>query len=92
MSKKAWDKLNKDEQAVVMDAARETATYQRKFSRDSQDSALVSLRKSMDVSVLPPAEISKVRVKVKPVIDKFSASIGPDFVKSVFAELEKIRK
>lgn len=92
MSKKAWDKLNKDEQAVVMEAARETATYQRKFSRDSQDNALVSLRKSMDVSVLPPAEISKVRVKVKPVIDKFSASIGPDFVKSVFAELEKIRK
>lgn len=92
MSKKAWDKLNKDEQAIVMDSAREAAAYQRKLSRDVQDAALVNLQKNMQVTTLPPAEVAKIRTKVKPVIDKFSASIGPDFVKAVFAELDKNRK
>ncbi len=92
MSKKAWDKLNADEQKVVMEAAKEAGVWQRQFSRDSQDKALANLKKTMEVSVLPPAEVAKLRAKVKPVIDKYSTSIGPEFTKEFLAEIEKVRK
>ena len=92
MSKKAWDKLNADEQKVVMDAAKEAVVWQRQFSRDAQTKALTNLKKTMEVSELPPAEVAKLRAKVKPVIDKFSASIGAEFTKEFLAEIEKVRK
>ena len=92
MSKKTWDKLNADEQKLVMEAAKEAAVWQRQLSRDSQDKALTSLKTKMEISVLPPEELAKFRVKVKPVIEKFSTSIGPDFVKAFLAEIEKVRK
>ena len=92
MSKKTWDKLNADEQKLVMEAAKEAAVWQRQLSRDSQDKALASLKTKMEISVLPPEELAKFRVKVKPVIEKFSTSIGPDFVKAFLAEVEKVRK
>lgn len=92
MSKKTWDKLNADEQKLVMEAAKEAAVWQRQLSRDSQDKALASLKTKMEISVLPPEELAKFRVKVKPVIEKFSTSIGPDFVKAFLAEIEKVRK
>ena len=45
----------------------------------------------------PPAEtikeeLDKMRAAVQPVIEKFSASIGPDFVKGFYAEVDKARK
>ena len=92
MSKKTWDKLNADEQKVVMEAAKEAGVWQRQFSRDSQDKALSFLKTKMEVSVLPPEEMAKLRAKVKPVIEKFSASIGPEFVNAFLAEIEKARK
>jgi tripartite ATP-independent transporter DctP family solute receptor len=58
VSKKTWDRLNKDEQQVLIDAAKESAVFQRKFSRDAQDAALANLKKTMEYTELPPAEIS----------------------------------
>ena len=46
----------------------------------------------MQVSVLPPEEVAKIRAKIKPVIDKFSASAGPEMVQQLQAELERGRK
>ena len=74
ISKKTWDRLNKDEQQILLDAAKESAVYQRKFSRDAQDASLANLKKTMEYTELPPAEVAKVRTKLKPVIDKYSAS------------------
>ncbi|WP_211364276.1 TRAP transporter substrate-binding protein [Propionivibrio limicola] len=91
MSKKTWDKLNADEQKVVMEAAKEATVWQRQFSRDTQAKALVNLKKTSEVNDVPAAEIAKLRAKVKPVIDKFAASIGPEFVKEFLAEIEKVR-
>ena len=45
----------------------------------------------MEVTELPPAELAKVREKLKPVIEKYSANVGTDFAKKVFAEIEKVR-
>lgn len=91
ISKKTWDRLSKQEQDILEAAAHEATAYQRKVSRDAQDQALASLKKTMEVSELPPAEIAKLRAKVKPVVDKFSAEAGADFVKQVYAEIEKVR-
>jgi TRAP-type transport system periplasmic protein len=44
------------------------------------------------VSELPPAEVAKLREKMKPVIAKFSASVGEVTVNEVQAELAKLRK
>ena len=47
ISKKTWDRLNKDEQDILISAASETQAYQRKVSRDAQDVALANLKKNM---------------------------------------------
>jgi TRAP-type transport system periplasmic protein len=91
ISKKTWDRLNKDEQQILMDAAKEAQAFQRKTSRDAQDVALANLKKTMEYTELPPAELAKIRAKVKPVIDKYSASVGVDFAKQVYAEIDKVR-
>jgi tripartite ATP-independent transporter DctP family solute receptor len=92
MSKKAWDGLNNDERQILLDAAKESAVFQRKFSRDAQDASLETLKKKMEYSELPPAEVAKIRTKLKPVIDKYSANVGTDFAKQVYSELDKLRK
>ncbi|HYQ99878.1 MAG TPA: TRAP transporter substrate-binding protein [Casimicrobiaceae bacterium] len=91
ISKKTWDRLNKDEQQILLDAARESAAFQRKFSRDAQAASLANLKKTMEYTELPPAEIAKIRTKLKPVIDKFSAQVGADFAKQVYGEIDKVR-
>jgi tripartite ATP-independent transporter DctP family solute receptor len=91
ISKKTWDRLNKDEQKVLLDAAKESAVFQRKFSRDAQDASLANLKKTMEYTELPPAEVAKIRTKLKPVIDKYSANVGLDFAKQVYSEVDKVR-
>ncbi len=46
----------------------------------------------MQVTELPAAEVAKLRDKIKPVIDKHSASVGETTVKDIQAELAKLRK
>jgi ABC-type phosphate/phosphonate transport system substrate-binding protein len=53
---------------------------------------LNNLKKTMTITVLPPEEITKIRAKIKPVIDKFADNVGPELVKELQAELEKGRK
>jgi tripartite ATP-independent transporter DctP family solute receptor len=91
ISKKTWDRLNKDEQQVLIGAAKEAEAYQRKVSRDAQDVALANLKKTMEYTELPPAETAKIRTKLKPVIDKYSANVGADFAKQVYSEIDKVR-
>ena len=92
MSRKSWDRLNKEEQEILVAAARESAVYQRKISRDAQERSLAAISKSMEVYELPPEEISRIRAKLKPMTEKYSASIGQEFAKFVFSEFEKLRK
>jgi tripartite ATP-independent transporter DctP family solute receptor len=91
-SKKKWDALTKDEQAILISTAVEARTWQRQNTRAMAETSLANLRKTMQVSVLPPEEIAIIRGRIKPVIDKFSASVGPELVKELQAELEKGRR
>ena len=92
MSRKTWDRLNKEEREIIVAAARESAVFQRKVSRDAQERSLASIRSSMEVNELSPEEIGRIRDKLKPVTEKYSASIGQEFAKFVFTEIEKLRK
>ncbi|MDM0019528.1 TRAP transporter substrate-binding protein [Variovorax saccharolyticus] len=93
ISKKTWDGMSADEKKIISDAAAEATTFQREVSRGAADSALESLKKAgMTVTELPPAEIAKLREKVKPVIDKHTAAVGDATVKELMAEIAKARK
>ena len=93
VSKKFWDSLSADEKKIVQDAATESAKYQRLQSRSTVASTLENLKRSgMLVTELPPAEVAKLREKMKPVIAKHSASVGEVTVGAMMAELEKLRK
>jgi tripartite ATP-independent transporter DctP family solute receptor len=92
ISKKVWDSLSADEKKVVQDAATESAKYQREQSRAAGGTILDALKKGgLQVAELPPAEIAKLRDKMKPVIAKHSTGIETT-VKAVQAELEAARK
>lgn len=93
MSKKFWDSLSPAEKKLVDDAADESARSQREASRAAVAANLDILKKNgMLVTVFPPAEVAKLREKMKPVIAQFSASVGEQTVTEVMAELAKLRK
>ncbi|MDR6856828.1 TRAP transporter substrate-binding protein [Variovorax guangxiensis] len=93
ISKKAWDGMSAEEKKIIEDSAAEATKFQRETSRAAADTALDSLKKAgMTVTELPPAEMAKLREKVKPVIDKYSASVGEATVKELMAEVAKVRK
>ena len=93
ISKKTWDGMSAEEQKIIGEAAAEATLYQRQVSRGAADSALAALKQAgMTVTELPPAEMAKLREKVKPVIDKYTASVGEPTVKELMAEIAKVRK
>lgn len=93
ISKKFWDMLTGDEKKIIRDAAREAAVFQRKFNRDQMGAALDSLKKhGMQVTEFGAAEMGKFREKMKPVVEKHGAIVGPEVVSALQAELAKLRR
>lgn len=93
LSKKFWDQLSADEKKIIQDAAVEAAVYQRKANRDLSEQYLQSLKKvGMQINEIPAAELTRMRAKVQPVVDKYSAQIGGTLVKDLFGEIENARK
>jgi len=93
ISKKVWDSLSPAERKAIQDAASESALYQREQSRTAAAGILDNLKKNgMQVTELPPAEVAKLRDKMKPVIAKHTAGVGEATVKAVMAEIEKARR
>ncbi|NML26696.1 TRAP transporter substrate-binding protein [Zoogloea dura] len=92
-SKKLWDTLSADERKIITDAATEATAYQRQVSRQQANEALEDLKKAgMQVTEIAPAELQRMRDKVKPVVEKYSASVGAETVKTLYAEIAKVRK
>jgi tripartite ATP-independent transporter DctP family solute receptor len=92
-SKKVWDTLTNDEKKILADAASEAARFQRQASRDAATSALDNMKKGgMQVTELSPAELTKFREKMKPVVAKHSEVVGADVVNALQGELAKLRK
>jgi len=92
MSKKTWDTLNAAEQKIIQEAATESTAYQRQVSRQANDDGLAALKKGgMQVNDIAPAELVKIRDKIKPVTDKYAAQIGEPLVGEMNAELARLR-
>lgn len=91
-SKKVWDQLSADEKKIVQEAAVEASRFQRQVNREAAAGQLDALKKAgMQVSEFSPAELAKLREKMKPVIDKHAAAISAT-VSELQAELARVRK
>jgi TRAP-type transport system periplasmic protein len=91
-SKKWWDQLSKDEQKVLMDAAKTSRDFERKDTRDEAAKAMGDLKaKGMQINELSPAEATRMRDKLTKVYASIGADIGMDLWNETQAELKKIR-
>jgi TRAP-type C4-dicarboxylate transport system substrate-binding protein len=91
-SKKWWDQLSKDEQKVLMDAAKTSRDFERKDTRDEASKAMGDLKaKGMQINELSPAEATRMRDKLTRVYASIGADIGMDLWNETQAELKKIR-
>jgi len=92
VSKKWWDGLSKDEQKVLMDAARKARDFERKDTRDEAAKALADLKtKGMQVNELSAAEAGRMRDKLTQVNASVATTVGMDLWKQTQDELGKIR-
>ncbi|MFT4190127.1 MAG: TRAP transporter substrate-binding protein [Comamonas sp.] len=93
ISRKLWDSLSADEKKIITEAAAEATAFQRKVSREKDQADLEQLKKGgLQVTELSPQELQRWRDRVKPVTDKYAATVGADTIKALEAELAKIRK
>ncbi len=91
-SKKLWDQLNAQEQAVLREAAMEGQKVQRAANRTLNEKALTSLKaKGMQVNEVSSAEQVRMFEKVKPVYEKNVPTIGAEAVNAVLDALKKAR-
>ncbi len=92
VSKKFWDGLSTDEKKIIQEASVEARDYQRKVAREmDQKSRQELIKHGMLINDIAPAELQRMRDKVKPVVDKYAAQVGEPLVKEFQAELEKAR-
>lgn len=91
-SKKLWDQLNPQEQAVLREAALAGQTVQRDASRAQDEKSLAILKaKGMVVNEFSEAEKARVIAKIKPVYDKHVPLIGAEAVNVLLDGLKKAR-
>ena len=91
-SKKWWDGLSADERKVVQDVGDRTREYQRATSREMVQKSLQDLQaKGMQINELSAAEMAKVRERVKPIVERYTQSIGAATVEELNAEIAKTR-
>lgn len=92
VSKKWWDQLSKDEQKVLMDAARASREFERKDTRDEAGRALAELKaKGMQVNELSPAEAARMRDKLTQVNAGIAVNVGMDLWNETQSALAKMR-
>ena len=92
MSKKIYDKLNDDEKKVLQEAATEARDYQRQLSQKYGAEALEFLKANLEVDVMPPEELAKMKEKSKPLIEKYSKEYGEETAKGMYEAIEKASK
>ena len=92
LSKATWDKLAAPEREALRSSCTEARDYQRALSRRMTAELTDKLKKEgMTVTPLAPAEVQKMRDKLKPVTERYTAEIGPDLVAQAQQELAKLR-
>lgn len=92
LARSTWDKLGAPEREALRGSCTEARDWQRKLSRRMTAELTDKLRKEgMTVTPLAPAEVQKMRERLKPVTDRYTAEIGPELVAQAQQELARIR-
>jgi tripartite ATP-independent transporter DctP family solute receptor len=92
-SQKIWDTLAKEDQEVILKAAKEAGVYQRKLNRDMIAESVAALEKAgMKVTKLTPEQHQAFVEATKDVAAKFEAEIGKETIAEMRAEIAKNSK
>jgi TRAP-type transport system periplasmic protein len=92
VSKKWWDGLSKDEQKVLLDAAKTSRDFERKDTREEAGRALSELKaKGMQINEVSPAEAARMRDKLTRINASIGANIGMDLWTETQDALSKLR-
>ena len=91
-SKKSWDKLNPDEQKILVDSAKEATDYQRKLNRETIDSVVKTPHRGLTVNQMSPEERQRMREKLKPVIERYSKDLDQALLNEFWAEVGKAQR
>ena len=92
VSKKYWDGLSKDEQKVLMDAAKKSRDFERQDTRAEASKALADLKtKGMQINELSPAEANRMRDKLTQINASIATNVGMDLWKATQAAVAKAR-
>jgi TRAP-type transport system periplasmic protein len=93
VGRKFWDKLTPDEQKIFQEACIEARDYQRQISRSEDAKLQNELKvKGMMVNDITPEELAKLKLRLKPVIDKYTKEVGEDLVKQAQAEIDRVKQ
>jgi tripartite ATP-independent transporter DctP family solute receptor len=93
VSKKWWDQLSKDEQKVLLDAAKASRDFERKDTRAEAAKAQADLKaKGMAINEQSPQEIGRMRDKLTRVNALISTNVGMDLWTETQGALIKLRK
>jgi TRAP-type transport system periplasmic protein len=91
-SKKWWDGLSRDEQKLLLDAARTARDFERKDTREEGAKALADLKaKGMQINELSPAEANRMREKLGAINGSIAANIGQPLWDQTQAALARLR-
>jgi len=92
VSKKWWDSLSKDEQKILLDAAKKSRDFERKDTRAEAAQALADLRaKGMLINELTPTETDRMRARLTQVNASIASSVGQSLWDETQAELKRLR-
>jgi tripartite ATP-independent transporter DctP family solute receptor len=92
ISRKFWDGLSKDEQKVLLEAARASRDFERKDTREAAAKALADLQaKGMVFNKIPPKETGRMRDKLTAVNAGIATTVGMELWQEAQAALAKLR-
>jgi TRAP-type transport system periplasmic protein len=92
VSKKWWDQLSKDEQKVLLDAAKASRDFERKDTREEAAKALADLKtKGMQINEVPASEVARMRDKLTKVNANIGASVGMELWQETQSALTALR-
>lgn len=92
-SQKWFGSLSDEDKALVMEAAKESATFQRDLSRKAAETLEVDLeKKGFEFTRPTPEAIAAMAERVAPVVKEYSEKIGVDLVEQARASMAAVAK